>query len=92
MNEPLTLGRGAQRIRLRATIASIEREAARLIQQVTDEDGKRPRNDLLESCADLLEQLDLQSEPLVIACPLCGYDGRRDATICGYCWTKRSPS
>ena len=92
MNEPPAMGHEAQPARLRATVASIEREASRLIQQVTDEDGRSPRNGLLESCADLVEQLALQPEPLLMACPVCGSDGRRDATICGYCWTKRTPS
>ncbi len=78
------------RSRLRATVATIEREIARLPGQVPDDGQSRP-SDLLASWHDLVEQLALGPEPELRECPVCGRIGMRTATLCGFCWTKLTP-
>jgi hypothetical protein len=78
----------AAQSRLRATIAMIECELARLPRPVAgDASGTSPTG-LLASFADLVEQLALGPEPEVRECPVCKHTGMRAATVCGYCWTK----
>jgi hypothetical protein len=79
------------RTRLRATVATIEREISRLPGQAAGEDGKSPPSGLLASFTDLVEQLALGPEPEVRRCPVCQHLGMRMATLCGYCWTKLTP-
>ena len=81
----------AERSRLRAIVATIDREISRLPRQVTTDDGRTPPNGLLASWADLVEALALGPEPEVRECPHCKHIGMRAATVCGYCWTKLSP-
>ena len=38
------------------------------------------------------DHLALGPEPETRACPVCGKLGRRNATVCGYCWAKTPPS
>ncbi len=91
MNSPRFSVPDAARSRLRATVATIEREIARLPGQVTDDDGGSQPNGLAAACADLVEQLALGPEPEVRACPVCKHIGMRAATLCGHCWTKLTP-
>jgi hypothetical protein len=79
------------RARLRVTLATLEREIARLPTQATGDDAKRPPSGLVASFTDLVEQLALGPEPEVRRCPVCGNIGMRAATRCGYCWTKLTP-
>lgn len=88
MNSPRFSVPDAARSRLRATVATIEREIARLPKQV---EGERPPNGLAAACADLKEQLALGPEPEVRECPVCKHIGMRAATLCGHCWTKLVP-
>jgi hypothetical protein len=81
----------AARSRLRATVATIERELSRLPRRVTDDDSGSPPNALLASFTDLVEQLALGPEPEVRECPVCKRIGMRAATLCGYCWAKLTP-
>ncbi len=39
----------------------------------------------------LSEYMALGPEPETRPCPACGKPGRRNATVCGYCWTKTPP-
>ena len=81
----------AARSRLRATVATIERESLRLPSEVTHDGSRGPPNGLAASWADLVAQLALGPEPEVRECPVCKHVGMRAATLCGYCWTKLTP-
>ena len=91
MNSPQYSGPDAARSQLRAMIASVERELARLPGPVPLENSKSPQSGLLASFADLVKQLALGPEPEVRECPVCRHVGMRTATTCGYCWTKLTP-
>jgi hypothetical protein len=91
MDSPRSSGPDAARSRLRATIATIEREIARLPRQAADDDSASARTGLLASVADLVQQLELGPEPEVRECPVCKKIGMRMATRCGYCWTRTTP-
>lgn len=79
------------RARLRATLATIEREAARLLRLLTDEEGRVPKNVLQASCAELIAQMALGPEPEVRRCSVCEHLVMREATLCGHCWTRLAP-
>jgi hypothetical protein len=81
----------AARSRLRATVATLDREISRLPGPATGEDSKGPPSGVLASFTDLVEQLALGPEPEVRRCPVCQRVGMRMATLCGYCWTKLTP-
>ena len=91
MNSPRFSGPDAARSRLRATVATIEREIARLPPSLTDGDGRSPSSGLRASFADLVQQLELGPEPDVRPCPVCERVTMRAATRCGYCWTRLRP-
>ena len=83
----------AARSRLRATLATIEREISllRAAGPATDDDRRGPAPGLSASFRDLVEQLGLGPEPEVRECPVCKHIGMRAATLCGHCWTKLTP-
>jgi hypothetical protein len=91
MNSPQFSAPDTARSRLRATVATIEREISRPPSQVTDDGSRSPPNGLAASWADLVEQLALGPEPEMRQCPVCKHFGMRAATLCGYCWTKLTP-
>jgi hypothetical protein len=76
-----------ERARLRAIVATIDREMSRLPRSATTEgtDG------LIGSWAELVKLLALGPAPEVRECPVCHHIGMLTATLCGYCWTKLSP-
>ncbi len=75
------------RSRLRATVATIDLEIARLKKGSADSE----LSGLFAPWADLVAQLALGPEPEVRECPVCEAIGMRDATLCGSCWTKLEP-
>lgn len=91
MNSPRFSGPDAARSRLRATVATLEREISRLPKRVADNDSNSAPNRLLVSFNDLVAQLALGAEPEVRQCPVCKHIGMRAATLCGYCWTTLTP-
>lgn len=90
MNSPQFSVPDAARSRLRATVATLNREMARLPAQVANDSGYEV-SDLLAPWADLVAQLALGPEPEVRECPFCKHIGMRAATLCGYCWNKLEP-
>ena len=86
MNSQRSTGPDAARSRLRATVATIERDISRLPRQAPDTDSTSPMNCLLASFAELVEQLQLGPEPEVRQCPACQQIVMLAATRCGYCW------
>jgi len=81
----------SKRSRLRATIAAIERDLARLPPELTNDNRATPADALRASVADLVGQLALGPEPEYKQCPVCRHVGMRVATVCGHCWTKLTP-
>ena len=81
----------SKRSRLRATVAAIEQELARLPPDVTNDNRASPAGALRASVADLVAQLALGPEPEYRQCPTCRHVGMRVATVCGHCWTKLTP-
>lgn len=87
-----SLGPDPVRSRLRATIATMDRELASMRTAPKDADGKAPHAALLASFDDLVGQLALGDEPELRNCPSCGGVCMRLATVCSACWTKLTPS
>ena len=54
-------------------------------------DGKTALTGLTGPWAELVAQLALGPEPEVRECPSCEAIGMREATKCGFCWTKLAP-
>ncbi len=82
----------SRRSRLRATIAVIELELARLPGDVTKDNGGTLADSLRASVDDLVGQLALGPEPAYRQCPACYRVGMRVATVCGHCWTTLTPA
>jgi len=75
---------------LRALVATIDQEMSRSLGPA--ESVKNLSTDELRSSwAKLVELLALGPAPEFRECPVCQHIGMRDATRCGYCWTKLSP-
>jgi hypothetical protein len=81
----------SRRSRLRATIAGIEHQLARLPGDVTKDNGAMLADGLRASVDDLVGQLALGPEPAVRQCPVCNHIGMSVATLCGHCWTRLTP-
>jgi hypothetical protein len=81
----------SRRSRLRAIVAAIERDLARLSPDVTSDNGATPAGGLRASVADLVQALALGPEPEYRRCPVCRRVDMRAATVCGHCWTKLVP-
>jgi hypothetical protein len=84
-------GPDAARSRLRSTVATIEHEIARLKKEGVGADGKSLLDTLSARWGELVAQLALGPEPEVRECPSCSGIGIREATLCGFCWTKLEP-
>lgn len=80
-----------ERSRLRAIVATLEQEFARLPKPATAADGTTPPDTMRVSWSELVAALALGPEPEVRECPVCKHIGMRMATVCGYCWTKLTP-
>jgi hypothetical protein len=84
-------GPDAARSRIRTIVASIDRELERLTKDGASSDGKSVVAGLEGPWTDLVAQLALGPEPAVRECPSCGGIGVREATLCGFCWTRLEP-
>ena len=71
--------------RLRALVARMEEDVA-LAARPTATDENRLA--LSQSWAALLTGLDVPPSIAKRACPRCGREIVRAATLCGYCWTR----
>jgi hypothetical protein len=91
MNGPRFAVPDAARSRLRAIVATIDREISQLPTPIITGDSQKPANGLSAPWADLVELLALGPEPAVRECPKCKHIGMHEATRCGYCWTRLSP-
>src|SRR5690349_15159796 len=76
---------------LRRIIAAIDQEMLILSGQVMRDDPHATADRLLGSWATLVQLLAVGSAAETRVCPVCSHTGMRDATRCGYCWTKLSP-
>ena len=76
-----------ERARLRAIVATIDREMLNLPGSA----NAGATDGLIVSWAELVKLLALGPAPEVRECPVCKHIGMLTATLCGYCWTKLSP-
>jgi hypothetical protein len=75
---------GARRAALREAVATVE--------ECLGACEVSPATDSLRSAwVVLLDILALGPPPELRACPVCGRNGMRAATRCGYCWTPLAP-
>jgi hypothetical protein len=81
----------AARSRMRSTISAIDDELARLSGKAGGGVDNTATRELRAAWASLVDQLALGPEPERRACPVCGRLGMRQATVCGYCWTRLAP-
>jgi hypothetical protein len=79
------------RAQLRALIATINQEMLILSGQLMRDDPHATSDRLLASWATLVKLLALGPVAETRVCPVCRHTGMRNATRCGYCWTKLSP-
>jgi hypothetical protein len=84
-------GPDVARSRMRTTVAAISREIARLEKEGTSGDGSSALSGLTGPWTELVTQLALGPEPEVRECPSCKAVGIRQATLCGFCWTRLEP-
>lgn len=85
MSHPQFFGPDPAQMRLRATLATLERRIERASASGLSVDLTRR---LRASLAALTQQLSLGPAPEVRTCPQCHAIGMRNATICGNCWTR----
>lgn len=91
MHSPRSFDASANLSRLRAAVATIERDLSRLPPSA-GRDPADPIGSLRASIAVLLDELALGPEPKLRECPSCHHFGRWAAVRCGYCWTRLVPS
>jgi hypothetical protein len=93
MTKPADIGDSTgERDRLRALVAAVDHELSMLSGRLMRDDPHASGERLLSSSwAKLVEHLALGPAPRVRTCPVCAHVGMRDATRCGFCWTKLSP-
>jgi len=85
MNNEELVGPDGERARLRAAVDAVNRELLRLPRRTTSAEGT---NELFDRWGELVNLLALGPEPQWRRCPVCHNVGRRDATLCAYCWTR----
>jgi hypothetical protein len=77
------------RARLRAIVANVDLEIARLREH--DHEPSGTPNSLSTAWSELVRALALGPEPDMTECPFCARPGMRYATRCWYCWKKLTP-
>ena len=84
-------GLNSSQDRLRETVAAVDHDVAALSRSESDAHAGEYQR-LSTSWAELVDELALGPAPRLTPCPVCGHDCRIDATVCGFCWTKRAPT
>jgi hypothetical protein len=74
--------------RLRAAIAEIELQMTALAEMVESAESRKALAGLHSSWTVFVEVLAVPLPVERRLCPVCNHLGMRDATRCGYCWTK----
>jgi len=69
-------------VSLRTAVEEMDREMSALA---------GPPTGLRAAWSRLVGALALGPAPSMRNCPRCGKAGMRDATVCGYCWTRLVP-
>jgi hypothetical protein len=80
------------RIRLRAVVATIDRELSRLAVEALPGDHRDAERGLMASWAQLVELLAVGLAPDVRECLVCKHVCIRAATRGGHCWAMLAPS
>jgi hypothetical protein len=76
---------------LRAIVATINSEIARLPRPAASGVAEQSSDELIVSWNTLVDLLALGPAPETRACPACAHIGMLAATRCGYCWTPLQP-
>lgn len=76
---------------LRVAVDAVEADIACLVKLPACEEHRLTIERLFISWGELVKLLALGPEPLYRRCPVCNRIGMREATLCGYCWTKLDP-
>lgn len=79
------------RVRLRAVVATIDRELSGLSREAPPADRHQSESVLKASWGQLVELLALGVAPDVRECPACRQVCMRAASLCGHCWAKLPP-
>jgi hypothetical protein len=88
---PERSGSDVHRESIRGAVERIDAMVGSLAGQVTTAETRKTVQQLAESLSSLVSLLDLGTKPELQECPVCRRLGMRDATLCGYCWTKLVP-
>ena len=72
---------------IRRCVGAVDRQISLLSAEATTGIGRTTLSGLTTSWAELVEVMALGPEP-DRECPVCHHVGMRDATRCGFCWTK----
>jgi hypothetical protein len=86
MNNLMLSFSGVDLIRLRALVIAVGKEIALVPRAATTAERPTPGAALDTAWSNLVEMLDLGTEPEMRECPECGYLCPLGATRCGHCW------
>jgi hypothetical protein len=81
----------AESTRLRALIAALDAEVARLPRHIATDDGKIGTRSLRAAWTELVGFLAVAPAPDLRQCPYCGNAVMREATRCRDCWKRLTP-
>lgn len=76
---------------LRTLLTKVETQAAAVASVASTDEERTRAAELGASVAALVKLIGLGPAPELRDCPSCGRSGMRNATLCGYCWTKLAP-
>jgi hypothetical protein len=82
---------GVDLSQLRTLVAEVDKEIAHIPGAKPDAGSQTPRTALNLSWSNLVELLDLGTEPEMRTCPECKHLCTIGASRCGYCWTSLAP-
>ncbi len=74
---------------IRTLVAAVQGGVTRAVTPAATDDDKQS---LTRAWDALVQHLALGPAPDMRACPRCGRDVMRAATLCGYCWSKLTPA
>jgi hypothetical protein len=88
MNNLMLTFSAADVSRLRALVATVEKEIALVPATGGAVEGPSPKTSLGEAWSLLVKMLDLGPEPLMRTCPTCKQPSMLAASLCGHCWSR----
>ena len=82
---------GDEKSKLREAIAQVEGAMSAALALVQSNECNVAIHELRNTFSRLVKLLALGPEPAVRDCPSCGRKVMREATLCGYCWSRLPP-